>query len=253
MRNRFSLLLAFALVFALAARGQANDDARAIIDKAIKAHGGEERLAKFKDAAIESKAKGTVNALGNQLDFTLETYVQMPDKLKTVMHLTLNGMNYTTTQVFNGDKFFLNVNGMSLDNLLDDKAKEEVKEQLYSEGLARLAFFKDKSVELAPLGEIKVEGKDAVGIRLSSKGHRDASLYFDKTTGLLVKIENRIVDFTTKQEKMQTKILLDYKVEDGFPRPTRVIVNHDDQKLMEAEITEVKVTEKFDESVFAKP
>src|SRR5436305_2083362 len=143
MRTWFGFPLALALLFVLTACSLAHDDVRAVLDKAIKAHGGEEKIAKLQDAAIESKTKGTLNALGNQLDFTMETYAQLPEKLKVVMHLTVNGMNYTTTQVFNGDNFWLNVNGTNLDNVLDDKAREEVKEQLYNERLAGLAFLKD--------------------------------------------------------------------------------------------------------------
>jgi hypothetical protein len=240
------------LLLGLATRAPAQE-AQAIIDKAIKAHGGEEKLKTLMEKGAQSKSKGKLELLGG-VDVTVEAFIQFPDnKFKSVMQLNINGMNVTTTQVFNGDKFWLNVNGQDLSNLLDDKALAEVKEQLYLERAAVLVFLKDKSVELSPLGEGKHDGKDVVGVRVSSKGHRDVSLWFDKGSGLLTKIEHRVLDFMSKEEKSQEKVLLDYKDTDGYLRPTKVIINQDGKKFMEMDVLEAKVVDRFDDSVFAKP
>jgi len=252
MRRLLILPLAFGILLGFAPRLRAQDEARAIVDKAVKAMGGEEKLAKLRDMGATSKGKGTLHLLGG-IPFTMENAVQFPDKLKIVMDLSVNGMDITTIQVFNGEKFWLNVNGQSLDNLFDDKTLAEVKEQLYQERLVGLAFLKDKNVELSPLGEVQLDGKPVVGVKIASKGHRDVNLWFDKETGLLTKIENRVVDIQTKEEKSQEKILSDYKDVDGYLRPSKVVINQDGKKFMDVEITDVKLVDKLEDSTFAKP
>jgi len=83
--------------------------------------------------------------------------------------------------------------------------------------------------QLSALGEIKVEGKPAVGVRVASKGHKDVNLYFDKQNGLLVKIEHRTVDFQSGQEVNEERVLTEYKDVDGRKLPGRVEVRYGDK------------------------
>src|SRR5262249_24840105 len=157
---------------------------------------------------------------------------------------------FTQTVVRNGDKVWINVNGQDVSGLLDQKKLlAEVKEQVYAERVAGLLFLGENGYELSPLGEVKVEDRPAVGVRVSSKGHRDVNLYFDKAKGLLVKTEARSWDFTSNQEATDEKILLDYKEMDGYLQPTRLLVNRDGKRLMELDIEEIKHVDKFDEDV----
>src|SRR5207245_430056 len=84
--------------------------AQAIIDKAIKAHGGAEKLAKFK--AVQTSGKGTIEVMGMTLSFTAEGAAQMPDKFKSALHLEIAGMKVTQVQAMNGDKITITVNGI---------------------------------------------------------------------------------------------------------------------------------------------
>ena len=68
----------------------AEDTAQGIIDKAVKAHGGAEKLAKFK--AVQTSGKGTIEVMGTTLSFTAEGAAQMPDKFKSALHLEIAGM-----------------------------------------------------------------------------------------------------------------------------------------------------------------
>src|SRR5207237_10089060 len=87
----------------------AEDTAQGIIDKAVKAHGGAEKLAKFK--AVQTSGKGTIEVMGTTLSFTAEGAAQMPDKFKSVLHLEVAGMKVTQVQAMNGDKITITVNG----------------------------------------------------------------------------------------------------------------------------------------------
>src|SRR5437870_10054726 len=57
-----------------------DDDGRAIITKALKAGGGEAKLAKF-DSTI-MKEKGTYYGMGDGLPYTSVIHMQRPDKFK---------------------------------------------------------------------------------------------------------------------------------------------------------------------------
>src|SRR5262249_29297540 len=80
MRRIFGWSTAAVLALAFAATTKADDadQARAIIDKAIKAVGGEEKIAKFKTQTW--KNKGTYYGMGDGVPYTAIYAVSWPDK-----------------------------------------------------------------------------------------------------------------------------------------------------------------------------
>jgi hypothetical protein len=222
---------------------------RAILKKAINAEGGEKLLSKF--AASHSRSKGKIH-LGVVRDFTSEEDVQLPDKFKSVLQLEADGKTYTITQVFDGNKGWAQFMDKTID--LDDQMVNELKEILHA---ARVANFTetltDKNFKLASLGEVKVKGKDAVGVRVSYAGRRDVNLYFDKASGLLVKTEGRGLDPLSKQEVNQEKFFTDYHDVQGRKIPHKVEVQHDGKVFIEAEVLELRLLDKHDASTFNKP
>ncbi|HEV3256354.1 MAG TPA: hypothetical protein VG013_05685 [Gemmataceae bacterium] len=248
MRKFLLGTLAFGLVLGLAHRALAEDTAQAIIDKAIKAHGGAKKLSTVR--GIQAKTKGKIEIAGG-LEFTQETSLQPPDKFKEVLDLEVKGQNVTVTTVFDGKKAWVNANGTTTE--LEDKFVAEFKEVAHLTRVSRLTTLKDKSFKLSPLGEVKVNDRPAVGIKVSSKGHKDISLYFDKKTGLVAKTERRTLDAMTKAEVTEERIVTEYQDVDGSKVAKNVIVNHDGKKFLEAEVTEVKFVDKIDDSEFDKP
>ena len=92
-----------------------------------------------------------------------------------------------------------------------------------------------------------------MGIKVSTNGHKDINLYFDKETGLMVKMEHRTLDLQTQQEVAEERILLEYQDVGGLKTAKKVLINHDGKKYLEAEVTEVKLEDKIDDSEFGKP
>lgn len=252
MRRTLVPLFSAALLLAVGAARAADDDAKAIVAKAIKAHGGAEALTKFKAGQSKSKGKITLPTVG-ETDFTEETSFQMPDKFKENLELDINGNKVKVVTIANGDKISIDANGTEVP--VTDAIKKALTEARYARKVARLSnLMKDKDVQLAGLGEVKVEGKPAVGVRVSSKGHNDISLYFDKETHLLAKWEHRTVDGNSGKEITVERIVLEYhkKDKDGFVLPKKVVVKHDGEKFMEGEVSEAKMLEKLDDSEFNK-
>jgi hypothetical protein len=253
MRRTLVLVLSVTFLLGLVAGARAaDDDPKAIITAAIKAHGGEEALAKYK--AGQSKTKGKINLpMIGETPFTEDTAYMIPDKFKSVLELDIMGTKVMVKTVADGDKITINANGMDVP--VTDNIKKALGDARYAMRAARLNnLLKDKDIELAPLGEVKVEGKPAVGVRVSSKGHKDISLFFNKETHLLAKMESRTIDSTTGKEITEERIILDYakKDKDGFTLPKAILVKHDGEKFMEAEITEAKLLEKLDDPDFQK-
>jgi hypothetical protein len=170
-----------------------------------------------------------------------------------VIQLEVQGKTVTITTVFDKDKAWIN-DGQETKALEGDRLKA-VKEIAHFQRLARLYPLLDdpKAYPLSPLGEVMVGGKPAVGVRVESKGYPDISFYFDKGTGLPVKVERRTADPVTGKEAGEERLISDYQDVDGAQFPKKVTVLIDGKKLLDAEVTAIKAVEKLDDSNFGKP
>src|SRR5439155_11186790 len=121
---------------------------RKVIDKAIKAMGGEEKLAKFK--AETFKMKGKFYGMGEGIDYTGEWQVQPPDKIRIQVDGDVGGMKVTFfTQVVNGDKVWQKGFNEEAKEVTDKDELTEVKEQMNARKIESLLPLKDKAYQLA--------------------------------------------------------------------------------------------------------
>jgi hypothetical protein len=248
MQFRFLFGLAAGLLLTASATVRAQDNVKAIITKAIQAHGGEAALAKF--SAEQARAKGSIFVDGKTIAFTAETSVQLPGQFKNVMQYEVQGKKGTLVQVLDGDKGWLSIDGDT--KPLDGARLTETRETMYVHGAGRLLPLLKEAFQLTMLPETKVNGQPALGIKVASKGHKDINLYFDKAAGLLVKTERRTLNNAGK-EVLQEEFFSDFKEINGVKRPMKITVVQDGNKFMEGEMTEIKQTDKLPPSTFAKP
>jgi hypothetical protein len=242
------VLTASCVLLACGGPATAQDDAQKLIDKAIKAHGGLEKLSKV--TAVLLKTKGTLELMGG-VGFTQEISIRHPDRFKEVMHLEVGGQAVTITTAYDGAKGWVSVNGESKE--VEGKFLEELKEGAHLARVMRLVFLKDRSVELSPLGELKVNDRPAVGVKVVCKGHRDVDVFFDRETGLVAKLVRRGVDLMSDQEITEERIIMEYQEVEGQKTPKKAVVTRDGKKLLEAEVVEVKYPAAIDDSEFVKP
>jgi hypothetical protein len=180
-----------------------------------------------------------------------EITTQMPRQMKLDIQVEAQGQNVTLVYVFNGDKAWLQVAGQTTP--VKGKELDDLKEELHAQQVETLVpLLKDKAYKLHALGEAKVGGRPAVGVRVESKGHKDVNLYFDKKTGLLVKSERRALDDAEKEVTEET-FYSNYKDVSGVKVPMKVVVHHDGKKHLEMEMTEYRFLDKLDDSEFARP
>jgi hypothetical protein len=249
MSRALALFVGVSLALAPAA-ARAADEPKDILAKAIKAHGGEDALTKYKATQLKTKGKIDVPGVG-EIEFTQETAYMIPDKFRDTMEFKAAGQNFTVFTLINGDKITFELNGKAMD--LPDSAKDSLKDVGHLLQVGRLVPLKDKPYELSIIGEDKVEGKKVVGVRVSAKDKKDVSMYFDKETGLIAKIEYRTAEPMTGKEVTEERIIAEYgKDKNGIPTPKKVIVKHDGKQFLEAEILELTLLEKIDDSEFKK-
>lgn len=138
---------------------------------------------------------------------------------------------------------------------ITDSIESALKDAQYMLQISRLLpLVDDKAYKLDSLGEIKVEDKPAVGVRVSSKGKKDINLYFYKDSGLLAKVEVRSVEPGTEKEITEERIFVEYQKEkkDGQAVPKTILVKHDGKDFLKGEVTETTFLETVDDSEFAK-
>lgn len=238
------------LTLLIPARADEDANLRAVIARAIKLDGGLDHLKKFK--ATVSKSKGKFHGLGDAIDYTGETSLQLPDRLRTEVHSKFGDQEFTFIQVVDGKKGWIKIGGKT-DEMNEDMLAE-AREQMNAANITHLACLSDKEYKLSPLGEVKVGDHPAIGIRVERKGYRDVSLFFDKEKGLLVKMETRGKDLMQGgQEYTSTTLYSDYKKVEGMMVAHTVTIKRDDKPYVDGETTEVKFSEKLDDSVFEKP
>jgi len=250
MRTRLLMVLTTAgLVLGLAPAGRAQDgEVKALLDRAIKALGGAERIEKYQAGRVKSKGR---LELSGGIEMTQDIAYQLPDKFRQEMGMTVNGKAITVVTVYDGKQGAVLVDGKKLP--ADAKITEALKDGLYQMQVGRLLMLKDKGIEVSAVGEAQVNGKPAVGVRVVKKGEPDVNLYFDKQTALPVKVETRAHDFMTGQEVTEERIITEYQQVDGLPAAKKIEVNRDGKRFLDAEVTEVKFLERIDDSEFAIP
>ena len=205
-----------------------------------------------KHKAAQSKSKGKINVPGvGEVEFTQETAYMLPDKFKE------HGTKHHGPED-HGQHAGQRREGQSRGQRQGDRCPGHGQEgpegrRPRDEGRAASSSLKDKGYELSLIGEDKVEGKEVVGIRVTKKRQKDVSLFFDKKTGMLAKVEHRTVATRSAMEVNEERIILEYgKNKDGIPMPKKVVVKHDGKQFLEAEVTEMKCLEKLDDSEFKK-
>jgi hypothetical protein len=238
-------LLAVAVTVTLipAARGQ--DAARALIEKAIQAHGGP---ALDKYPAGRAKVKGTIVLRGSEAPFVMERVFQMPGKLKITFEYTSQNVPRAVTEIANGNAVVAYAGGLAQE--LPKNQVQELHTALYVGNLARLTpLLKDKKYKLALAEDKTFEGKPAVGVIVSAEGSKDVRLYFDRQTNLLLAIERMGFDEQGKPAE-HLDLFSDYREANGLKYPTRTLVKQNGKRYLESETTEFKPLERVDSREF---
>lgn len=246
-----SILAALAPLALIAGTAYAQEMApRAIITKAVQAHGGFDQLAKIR--ADRVKMKGSLLLGGKPVAFAGEIMVQLPDRYKNTTTLLTDNKNLTLVHIVNGQQVWVTLDGQP--QKVDDPALTNMRETMALARAIRLVpLLLDRNYQLTALGESKVGDRAALGVKVSVKGCKDIALFFDKETSLLIKSEHRVDDDKAGKEVTQEEYYSDFRELGGFKRPIKMAVYRKGAKIMEAELLDVKYFDGLPDAEFAKP
>src|SRR5262249_24522078 len=153
-----------------AAAGE-HEDALAVVEQAIKAHGGADALAKAQN--VLRTGAGTITQGKDTVSFTAEVAWSLPDRLRLALVLD---KKFPVATVLNGDKGWRSSGGPATE--MAAESLRELRDELAVRRLEALTPLTRDEFKLAPLPEIKVNGEPAVGVK-AAKGKAEAKLYFD--------------------------------------------------------------------------
>ncbi len=225
---------------------RADDKGLEIVKKAIEASGGKEKLSKYTAGTL--KMKGTGSTMGFDITMHIDASYALPNMYKAVMSMEVKNLNQklAMTQIVNGNRAKMTVNGMPVP--LTEAVSEELKQSALMMNVTHLTPLLDPTYKVtASDKEIKVDGKDAVGIRVSSKDLKEMKLYFDKKTFYLVKVERDGLDQATGQNVLEEHFFSNYqKTPEGISHPMKMVILQDGKKIMEMETVDYKPLEKIE-------
>ena len=214
------------------------EDARAIVDKAIKAQSW--------------TGKGKMFQGDVTLEYTAKYVIVAPDKLRFDLEMEPAGEKIKLAVATDGKAAWEQM-GAELRDMPKDK-QTEFHHNAYVMNLSRLLPLRDKAFTLTALGESKRGDQTLLGVKVTHEGRRDVSLFFDKKTGLLAGSRTRIKDeFQKQQEVTQDIAFSGYSDKGGVKVFDKLTIQRDGKEFLVEELSAQKVLDKVDAKQFAKP
>jgi len=250
-RLRIGLLaMLSAFVTATIAQSLPAEDASSVIDKAIKAVGGEAKLSRLK--AVTLPLKSRFHYGNRETNFSGECSVLETDKLLILGESDGVAMRGVFNPLGVWAKF-----GEQVEEARAG-AVPAIRKGLYALRTAQMLLpLKDKVVTLSPAWDGQVGDRPALLVKATHKDHGDLLFYFDKQTGLPAKVESRVKLSIDQLERSIDFAFSDFKEFDGLMHFTKIAVTGDlefGEKLnMEITLSDLKPKSKLDESLFDKP
>jgi hypothetical protein len=231
------------------------DDAYAILDRAIAAHGGPNSVARANVGRVKMKGIEGIPPAAFTIDVIKEETFHLPGRVRRweqrVSHLT--GQEEKRVAVLKDAKYRQRLNK---GEVRVRPATEADEKDLLVIPLRMLLHLREQGAQLTMLEDVEVEGKPAAGIRLLIDGAAQGDLYFDKSTGHLVKWQSHIVIPATKdhlpREMTMERVYADYKTFDGIPLPTKIKTYFDGHKAPheQYQVTHAEFPEQIDDKIF---
>jgi hypothetical protein len=238
---------ALALLAVAGVAGTARADEReavALVERAIKAHGGEARLARAQ--LCTRRESGTQVVMGKDVPISGEVVRNLPEQVRLSLEVA---KALKIVVVVNGDKGWERVAGPAVE--LVKPRLQELREEAYVLWLTTLVPLKKGGFTLDTAPEVKVNGEAAAGVKVSRKGQPDATLYFSKRTGLLVRIARRAREAGVLVDKEYT--FSDFKDFDGTKLPAKELTTHNGVRWTEINVSSYTFLARPDPNAFTRP
>jgi hypothetical protein len=244
------LFLSIAALFFVAAAPPASTlssgKARAIVEKAVRAHGGRENLKK-RDRYYW-RGEGTASNGQREAEARCQCWVSLPDSGGRMVndYRTRGGSWESNIMVETKTRFWRSTNGFTTESPKNQGVGLDLATYTYL-----LPLLDDPTIRLTALPDTKVDGRFASGVRVTCTGRASASLYFDRDNHFLVMLE--VQSYNRAGEGALSRVYLsDYKRVQGVYWPMRR-VQVSGPFTSTIRVKEIKFLNKIDSSKFDKP
>jgi len=256
MRMRMLVLAALCLAVTVTAEG-GSDDVSQLIDRALTAHGGAERLAQPRaySVVVEMTSKSKRSPVGASSKAT--HYFQPPNLYRLEEDTVRGGRPSKYIEVYAGTRGW-----SKRDAVLQVMAPKTVAQPPDVEqgfGYKFVTVLRDHNYTASALGTSRVGSTTAFGVKVARPvgrggGSEERRLFFDQETNLLVKSELH-AHMTTGGELYSEQTWADWKMIDGIAVPHRVTqaIRDAGSTTHERVFTNFKFADKLDPKLFERP
>ena len=214
---------------------------RAVVDEAYQAHGGP---AMERVETVKESGKGQMSAMGQQMNFSLETLQDLPDR--SYAKIVIGGM-FTIERIGVGDGGWTKTPQGVM-----DRSAEEIDEARLERLRTALLFLPGRDdYTWQSLGQQDFEGVLCDVVHVPNAGVQEWLCYFDASTHRL-----HAMTFRSRGQAgpvTVTELPRNYKTVDGVAIPFALEVRHDGEPFLTLESENVEINVPVDEALFRKP
>jgi hypothetical protein len=240
----------FLVLLLLATTGSSEPrDSSAIVDRAIAARGGLERLQKLR--RLEIAYAGTIRWSGREVRFQSTVWQDGPDRIRASYVIQTPERPLQATQILSGAAGW-RIHADGTVAVMSQMEVQAFRDESHPGWLACLFPLKAADVSLSVLPDQEVDGTPCAVLKVTVKDRPTVELYFDRSTWLLVRwvCVLRGPHVGTLQEDVR---LDRYAERSGLMFPTRMASFRDRNLFMEAHLEHVRLLEEVDARLFDKP
>jgi len=111
---------------------------------------------------------------------------------------------------------------------------------------------KDPTLKLESVADATVDGKPCAGVRVTGPDKRPFVVYFDRQSGLPLRMTARMTGFMGQDYDQET-LFSDYRDVEGIRKAMRIVVKRDGERFLEQTITEFRVLKDVPPETFVLP
>ncbi len=223
----------------LAWNAQITPEAKGLVEKAIAAQGGFEKLAQLRDTY--SKVRGSVFQGGQEFKVEGEVWIKLPNKLRQTIKFT----GGQSTVIYNGTQGWVQ-SGASVRDL-PAQSLAEVRESIELDSLLVLWNIARVGYKFEIVGKDEIDGQETQIVRVTNEQGKSADFYFDLKRFVPLKI------VTQTDGKTKEQLLNDYRQIEGFWVPFALKTLEDKELTNSFEVLEFKVNTGVGDEQFEKP